>query len=145
MTDLIREAAERATDRLKQSATGSAVQWPAMQAIIEAALRKKFTGAGLGEVLPCQADLGNAHCDSIPDGLPHGQHGNWCPAFYRPAVAALIEARVAAALERAARAVERLYPETPHFICVDLKSVRADAALVVRALASSEPGSEVSK
>ena len=144
MTDLIREAAERARIallRLRDSSMN--VQFLAYSftereiAVIEAALREKFTGAGLEEALP-----NNYYTeDDAPSQLN--------PAYYRPAVAALIEARVAAArqevLEEAARIPDAWNRSCkPDDACEHMRTA-ATIAERIRALASSEPESEVSK
>ena len=155
MSDLIREAAERAIAELKQSATGSAVKWPAMQSVIEAALREKFTGAGLGIKQFCE------HCggkgwyivpDYMTDDLAQEQC-RWCVET-APAIEALIEARVAAARREALEAAidiiatNTLWPineSQNEQRVIGFEVGKRQALLAARALASSEPGSEVSK
>ena len=95
MADLIREAAETAVRSLYDpKRLGRPLDDVSMLAVIEASFREKFTGAGLEDALPCT----NPGACSENEG-----HYGDCPAFYILAVAALIEARVAAALERAAK------------------------------------------
>ena len=165
MTDLIREAAERTvaaidgidpipmTDELRQILLG----------LIEAALREKFTGAGLEEVLSCIY----TNCyDNTTDKSKEIHHES-CPAYYRPTVAALIEARVAAARRGGILAVQHLIDSRicmiddrierskttiPNYISDqdwDLwwsdRCVLSNLKSELVALASSGPGSEVSK
>ena len=132
MTDLIREAAEHAATALfAPKHLGRPIDQSSMVAQIDAALREKFTGAGLEEVLP------NNYCEE--DDAPSRTN----PAFYRPAVAALIEARVAAARREALEAIE---PLLRHICRPRATGYLAECCcLGPRDLASSEPGSEVSK
>ena len=130
MTDLIREAADLAAD------------------MIDAALQEQFTGAGLAEVLPCDHKWG---CTSPVD------HDYACPADRRPAVAALIEARVAAArpavLLEAAKLIcplcrneygrddQPIIPHLDEYKCWSHgRWGRCHAEEIWNALASSEPG-----
>ena len=159
MADLIREAAELTVRSLYDpKRLGRPLDDVSMLAVIEASFRETFTGAEL-------------------EGSTCCWHRSKCPN--RPAVAALIEARVAAArreaLEEAKWFLARfeyqsypvdggysstrcsecgLFPDRPGTAPVWRERGRVghkqdcrlgQHAAVVRALASAEPGSEVSK
>ena len=126
MADLIREAAEHvATALFAPKHLGRPIDQNAMVAQIDAALRETFTGAGLEEVLP------NNYCEE--DDAPSRTN----PAFYRPAIAALIEARVAAARREAFEEAAMLVRGW-HY----RKGGYTELAHTISALASSEPGSD---
>ena len=140
MTDLIREAAERAAVELGDDLTSPTAD------IIEAEYREKFTGAGLEVVLPCAGIVDYCLCFYRTSGT----HSATCSAFYRPAVTAWSEARVAAARrdtwEKAVAVVAAVkYAHLPR-LDGDWWQTACDKILEeFRALSSSEPGNEVSK